>query len=86
MATSNLDMRAESRQIIDRIDERFLAAVYALLRTYDEPTAEPIVGYSLSGEPLYADAAEKEYLRRLEEMKQGDKTSAAQLRREVEQW
>ena len=79
---SSIDMRTESHQILERIDERFLAAVHALLKTYDEP----IVGYTMAGEPLYAAEAEQEYLRRIERMKQGEKTSIAQLRKEVREW
>ena len=35
IAMSSIDMRVESHQILDQIDERFLAAVHALLKTYE---------------------------------------------------
>ena len=69
-------MRTESQQILERIDERFLAAVHALLKTYDQEdqaAADEIIGYSVTtNEPILASEADDTFEAIVEDVKQGN--------------
>ncbi len=82
---SSIDMRTESQQILERIDERFLAAVHALLKTYEHQD-DPIVGYDLHGNPKTAEATMDEYERRLERVQQGEYLTVEELKKEAKLW
>lgn len=46
---SSSDVRAASHELIDQIDERFLAAVYALLQTYERhPSAQEAMQHPIA--------------------------------------
>ena len=48
-------MRAEVATWLNDLDENFLAAVHAMVGTYVAKQEEdPIIGYTLDGEPKYA--------------------------------
>lgn len=78
-------MRTESQQILERIDARFLAAVHALLKTYDHET-DAVVGYDLYGNPKTAEATMDEYEGRLERVKQGEYLTVEALKKEARSW
>jgi hypothetical protein len=70
---STIDMRTESHQILDRIDERFLAAVHALLQTYDQQDSDDVVGYRIgTDEPLLASEADDIFESIVEDVKKGN--------------
>jgi hypothetical protein len=71
---STTDMRKESHQILDRIDERFLAAVHALLQTYDQQDdSEEVIGYNVgTNEPLLASEADDVFKAIVEDVKKGN--------------
>jgi hypothetical protein len=85
MIMSTVDMRAESHRILDRIDERFLAAVHALLRAYDQHADDKagddeIVGYRIgTGEPLLAREADEVFEAIVKDVKQGNYTEIDDL-------
>lgn len=80
------DMRTESHQILDRIDERFLAAVHALLRTYDQPNEETIVGYTSQGEAVTAKQFVEEADAAVEAAKAGRSISIQELEKRSKEW
>jgi hypothetical protein len=82
---STIDMRTESQQILERIDERFLAAVHALLKTYEQEE-DPVVGYDLYGNAKTAEATMDEYEGRLERVKQGEYLTMEALKKEAKSW
>lgn len=69
-------MRAESHRILDRVDSRFLAAVYALLQTYEqesERSEDEIIGYSIDGQkPIYASEADQRFSDIVDDVKKGN--------------
>lgn len=71
---SIIDMRTESHQILDRIDERFLAAVHALLQTYDQQSeGDEVIGYRVdTNEPLLASEADDVFEAIVEDVKKGN--------------
>lgn len=81
---STIDIRRESHALLDQVDEHFLAAVHALLRTYAEPDPpseavhlngreDEIVGYRVgTDEPLYAKDAVEEFARTVDDVKRGE--------------
>lgn len=70
---STIDMRTESQQILERIDERFLAAVYALLKTYDHQPTEEVIGYNIkTNEPILASEADDAFEAIVEDVKKGN--------------
>lgn len=78
-------MRTESQQILERIDERFLAAVHALLKTYDHQT-EAIVGYTTKGEAVTASQFVVEADKAVEAAKAGQSISVQELEKRSEEW
>lgn len=73
---STIDIRTESQQILERIDERFLAAVYALLKTYEhqeEALEDEIIGYSVvTNEPILASEADDTFEAIVDDVKKGN--------------
>ncbi|MEL7119826.1 MAG: hypothetical protein AAFO07_10305 [Bacteroidota bacterium] len=73
---SSTDIRAESHQILDRIDERFLVAVHALLSAYDkqaEKADDEIIGYQLgTDKPIMASEADDTFEAIIEDVKRGN--------------
>ncbi len=69
-------MRTESQQILERVDERFLAAVHTLLKTYEhqeEALADEVIGYSVvTNEPILASEADDTFEAIVEDVKQGN--------------
>jgi hypothetical protein len=76
LAMSTTDMRTESQQILERIDERFLAAVHALLKTYDvqrEALKNEVIGYSVTtNEPILASEADDTFEGIVDDVKGGN--------------
>ena len=80
-------MRQESQQILDRIDERFLAAVHALLKSYDKPVNDPIIGYDMDGQPKYASKMKALYDAEVRAaLDHGDYMTIEDFEKESEQW
>jgi len=74
---STIDMRTESQQILERIDERFLAAVHALLKTYDVQeemaAGDEVIGYSVvTNEPILASEADNTFEAIVDDVKKGN--------------
>jgi len=69
-------MRTESQQILERIDERFLAAVHTLLKTLDQEnqnTEDEVIGHSVvTNEPILASEADETFEAIVEDVKQGN--------------
>lgn len=82
---STIDMRTESQQILERIDERFLAAVYALLKTYDKEE-EPVVGYTTKGEAVTVSEFVAEADEAVAAAKKGKSISVEELEKRSEEW
>ncbi|MEL7220615.1 MAG: hypothetical protein AAGJ93_04800 [Bacteroidota bacterium] len=78
---STIDMRTQSHEILDRIDERFLAAVHALLQTYDQQNNEDeIIGYRIgTNEPLRASEADDVFEAIVDDVKKGNCTEIDDL-------
>lgn len=52
---TTIDMRSESHQILDQVDDRFLEVVHAMLQAYARQAVDPVVSYdAVSGTPRTA--------------------------------
>ncbi|OAV43416.1 hypothetical protein [Lewinella sp. 4G2] len=73
---TKIDMRTESQQILERIDERFLAAVYALLKTYEREEQDvqgEVIGYNIkNNEPILASEADDVFEKIVNDVKRGN--------------
>ena len=77
---STADIRAESHQLLDRIDERFLVAVHALLSAYEQQADDEVIGYRIgTGEPLLASEADDAFEAIVKDVKQGNYTEIDDL-------
>lgn len=84
---SSVEIRTEVHKLIDRLDDSFLKVVHSMLDTYvQEQEKEQIVGYDIDGNPLYANEAKEEYLKRVSAMKSGQSTSIEDLKKEASKW
>lgn len=90
---SSIDMRAESQQILERIDERFLAAVHALLKTYEHQGGvavtgdEKIVSYDVvTGRPRTASEFTEILDGEVAAIRRGDFTTFEDFQKESAQW
>ncbi len=80
------EMRTESQAILTRIDEHFLAAVYALLKTYDRPSQENPLGYTSSGEEVGIDQFIQEADNSVDAARAGKRISAEELEKRSQEW
>ena len=70
---STVNMLRESHEMLDVIDERFLAAVHALLRTYRQQGEEVVIGYRVgTDEPILASEADDTFEAIVAEVKAGN--------------
>lgn len=89
---STTDIRNESHQLLDQIDNRFLAAVHALLRTYKqqaeaEKEEDPIVSYDVvTGTPRTASELTAILDKEVEAAHRGEYITLEDLRKESDQW
>lgn len=84
MSTSNI--RSDVHRMIDELDEPFLKAVHAMLQTYTQEQADPIIGYELDGTPIHASVAKAQFKAELERVKQGEFVTIEDLEKEADQW
>lgn len=79
-------IRSEIHHIIDQIDESFLNVVHSMLATYMQQKDNPIIGYDVKGNPLYAEEMKKEYANRIDRIGQGEYTTVEDLKKESSEW
>ena len=79
-------IRSEIHHLIDQIDESFLNVVHSMLDTYMQQKDNPIIGYDVKGNPLYAEDMKKEYADRIDRIRQGEYTIVEDLKRESTEW
>jgi hypothetical protein len=85
---NTVDMRAESHRILDRVDERFLEVVHAMLLAYArQAETEPIVGYdAATGAPRTASELTAFLDSEVEAVRRGEFTSLEDFKKESAQW
>jgi hypothetical protein len=85
---STVDMRSEVATWLTELDDNFLAAVHAMVGTYvTKQQADPIIGYTLTGEPKHASTMKAIYdaeVRAAEE--EGAFITLEELEKESAQW
>ena len=80
---SAIELRREVHQLIDKVDERFLKAVYSMIKAYQ--VEEPI-GYEVDGIPIYAGDLGGHLDKEVESGKQGNYISVEELEKDSETW
>lgn len=84
---TQVQIRSEVHQMVDRLDETLLAAIHSMLQTYEQKKEDdPIVGYDLNGLPLRASLLREELLHELEEVEKGHFITIEDLEKKSEQW
>ena len=84
---STTDIRAESHDILDRIDDRFLAAVHALLRTYEQQGEDTIVSYDVvSGTPRTASELTELLDKEVAAVRRGEFATFEDFQKKSAQW
>lgn len=83
---STTEKRSHARELIDRMDDEFFDAVYALMETYVRKQEGAILGYTAKGDPVrvgeFIEQAEEEVRR----AKAGEGISVDELRKESNEW
>lgn len=84
---TQVQIRSEVHQMVDRLDETLLAAIHSMLETYEQKKEEDsIVGYDLNGLPLRASLLKEELLQELEGVEKGHFITIEDLEKKSEQW
>lgn len=88
IASSNAaEMRSDLHQLVDRLDDRFVAIVYSMVGVYiEQQEDDPIIGYSAKGSPMYASVAKREFKARLEAIDRGDYITLEALKEQSKTW
>ena len=85
---STVEIRAEINSLLDKVqdqNESFLKVVHSMLSSYIKDH-DPVIGYSVSGEPMYASVAKEEFKARYDAIDQGDYITLEELKKESETW
>lgn len=84
---STTEMRQAVHEYIDQLDEKFLKAVLAMVRTYMEQEEDPIVGYDpVDGTPLKASVLREELAKEVEAARKGKYITAEELDKRSQEW
>lgn len=84
---TDVQIRSEVHQMVDRLDETLLSAIHSMLLTYEQKKEDnPIVGYDLNGLPLRANQLKEELLHELEGVEKGHFITIEDLEKKSEQW
>jgi hypothetical protein len=85
---STVEMRTEVTDWLEELDENFLAAVHAMVGTYvNKQKEDPIIGYTLEGEPKYASQMKAIYTEEIRAAKEdGQFMTIEELEIESESW
>jgi hypothetical protein len=84
MDTNNL--RDQTHELIDQVDEQFLQAIHHLLTTYAAKEASTVVGYDIHGTPKYAEETIALYEKRLQVVEAGERVTLDELKKEAKEW
>lgn len=84
---TQVQLKSEVHQMIDRLDEHLLAAVHSMLSTYEQKKEnDPIIGYDINGLPLRASLLKEELLQQVKLVEQGNFVTIEELEKESEKW
>lgn len=88
MFMSTVEIRSEIDSYLDQLDDKFLKAVLAMLKTYSEEqeAEDPIVGYTIDGRPKRASVMREQLRKEVEGAEQGEYITLDELRKKSEQW
>jgi len=79
----NTQAREQIHLLIDNVqDEAFLRALHAMLSTYLDTEADPIIGYELDGRAVRASEARAELLAEVETARNGEYYTLEDIRDE----
>lgn len=78
------EIRADLQASLEHLDEQFLKAIYAMVKTYT--AKEEIVGYYLSGMPITQSELEEQIGIGEQQIKEGRYVSMDELKTKVKEW
>ena len=88
MTSSNTaEMKADLHRYIDALDDKFIAIVHAMVDAYmAQQEEDPIIGYDIQGNPMFASVAKREFKARLEAIDRGEYLTLEELKKDSETW
>ena len=87
MFMSTIEIRSEVDSFLDKIDEKFLKVVHAMLETYVKQQEDPIIGYDIEGNPKRASVMKKIYDEQVKNaVEKGEFITIEDLEKEMETW
>ncbi len=81
---STTEMRSELHQLIDQVDERFLKAVYLMVRAYQEK--DPVISYDIDGTPRTASELTAILDEEVEAARRGEYIAIEEFQKQSAQW
>ncbi len=79
-----VEIRAELQESLEHLDEQFLKAIYAMVKTYT--AKEAVVGYHLSGMPITQSELEEQIKLGEQQIQEGKYVSTKELKKKVSTW
>lgn len=87
VSNNTAELRADLHRYIDQIDDKFIAIAHSMFSAYvEQQEDDPIIGYSVDGEPMYASVAKREFRARLEAVDRGEYITLEELIKESATW
>lgn len=87
MSSNAAEMKADLHRYIDMLDDKFVAIVYAMVGAYmEQQEDDPIIGYDIDGNPMFASVAKREFKARLNAVDRGEYITLEELEKESETW
>lgn len=85
---NTIEIRKAIYQYVDQLDDRFLKAVLAMLKTYsDQKEEDPIIGYDpVDGTPLKASFLQEELAKEVKAAKRGEYITVEELDKRSKKW
>lgn len=86
-SSTTAEMKADLHRYIDLLDDKFVAIVHAMVDAYIEQQGDdPIIGYDIEGNPIFASVAKREFKARLDAVDRGEYITLEDLKKESETW
>lgn len=86
VAMNVTDKRSHAKELLDRIDDEFFAAVYNLMETYVNKQKSRVIGYTAEGEAITVGEFLEQADEQVARAKAGEGISVDELRKQSDEW
>jgi hypothetical protein len=80
------EQRNHAKELLDRMDDEFFAAVYQLMETYVSKQESQILGYTVRGEAITVGQFLEQAEEQVRRVKAGEGISVEELRKQSDEW